>query len=466
MSTIQPKIVVAFTGAFGSGCTTGTKHLRDTKNFRYVLLSQALRDEWQRQNPGKEATRLDLQRLGDKLRAERGNGVLVDLALESIETDGKADVIGRLVFDGIRNLGEVDRLRDRFGYKFTLIAVLAPTGARWDRIGQTAYTDKGLTKANFVEDDQRDADEETPSGQQVVLCIDKADILIDNSESVTLAKYLGKITNFIELLSGEAPRQATQSEIFMNMAFSGSHSSKCLKRHVGAVIVDHGGQVVSVGYNENPLTTRPCMEEPAYGLKCYRDIVRNNHFANLVEKGAKCPDCGEAFQKMEGPPWRCSACAKKDKKTNLEKYFFPDRAMSHCTTIHAEVWAILAAGGRERGGTLYTTTFPCFQCAEKIIQVGVKAVFYTEAYPDPLSRDRLLFGGNRTSPVRRGAICQFRENLLSDSAGVMVLRRTYFVCSALDHNYLSVQLLVQAEERLYNRRSPTRVSSDRLCYCS
>jgi deoxycytidylate deaminase/dephospho-CoA kinase len=390
LSTIQPKVVVAFTGAFGSGCTTGTKHLRDTKKFRYVLLSQTLRDHWQDQNPGKEPDRLDLQRLGDKLRAERGNGALVDLALESIETDGEADLVERLVLDGVRNLGEVDRLKDLFGYKFTLVAVLASIDARWDRIGRTAYTDRGLGRRNFVEDDLRDADEEISSGQQVIPCLDKADILIDNSEAVTLAKYLEKLTSFIELLSGERPRQATQSEILMNMAFSSSHSSKCLKRHVGAIIVDRGGQLISVGYNENPLATKPCMEEPTYGFKCYRDIVRNNHFSSLVAKGAKCPECGEAFQAMQGPPWRCSACTKKDIKTNLEKYFFPDRAMSLCTAIHAEVWAILSAGERARGGTLYTTTFPCFQCAEKITQVGVKAVFYTEAYPDPLSRDRLL----------------------------------------------------------------------------
>jgi deoxycytidylate deaminase len=135
------------------------------------------------------------------------------------------------------------------------------------------------------------------------------------------------------------------------------------------------------------------MEEPTYHFKCYRDIVRNIYFASLVEKGAKCPKCGKAIQKVEGPPWRCEACAKKDKRTNLEKYFFPDRAMTWCTAVHAELWAILAAGQGARGGTLYTTTFPCFQCAEKIVQVGVKAVIYTEAYPDAFSRDRLLLAG-------------------------------------------------------------------------
>jgi deoxycytidylate deaminase len=60
--------------------------------------------------------------------------------------------------------------------------------------------------------------------------------------------------------------------------------------------------------------------------------------------------------------------------------------------VHAEVWAILAAGGRARGGVLYTTTFPCAQCAEKIIQAGIAKVVFTESYPDPYGAERLRLG--------------------------------------------------------------------------
>ena len=83
--------------------------------------------------------------------------------------------------------------------------------------------------------------------------------------------------------------------------------------------------------------------------------------------------------------------------------------MSWCTAVHAEVSAVLAAGERARGGTLYTTTFPCFQCAEKITQVGIKTVYYSEAYPDPHSGKRLelsgidlrQFEGVRSSSIER-----------------------------------------------------------------
>jgi deoxycytidylate deaminase len=353
-------ITVGFTGAFGSGCTEGAKHLRDERGFKYVALSAALRSIWVKRHGNDEPARFDLQKLGDKLRQDKGLGILVDTALRQC-----ADSDKRIAIDGVRNLGEVSRLREIFGYRFILFSVLSSPEARWSRIS-SKYTDKGLRRDDFDDDDERDRNEETNYGQQVELCLDKADILINNQDSVSLVEYKKKILEFTDLVLGTKPRGATQPEILMSMAFSSSHSSKCLKRHVGALVVDSRGQVVGVGYNENPLGTRPCVEEPTYDYRCYRDNLRNSHFEDLAKRGAKCPKCGEPLQHKSGPPWRCESCLKKEEKTNLESFFFPDRAMSWCTAIHAEVSAILAAGERASGGTLYTTTFPCFQCAEKI----------------------------------------------------------------------------------------------------
>ena len=382
--------IIGLTGAFGSGCTTAAKHLRDTRGFTVVRLSELIRAEWAKTNQG-EPSRLDLQRLGDELRQKNHAGILVERALQEVAQKNGGDPPAKIVIDGIRNLGEISHLRDVSGYHFTLIAVLASNDARWDRIGSN-YTDNGLGLTQFIEDDQRDKNEETEYGQQVELCVDKADILIDNSEEVLKAKYKEKVLDFVDLAIGNKPRGASKDEILMNIAFSSAHSSKCIKRHVGAVIVDPKGQVVSAGYNENPLGTNPCIEEPEYKNQCFRDIVRNRHFKSLEDKEALCPVCGQKIVFESGPPWRCKACADNGKKTNLESYVFPDRALNWCTAVHAEVWAILAAGERARGGTLYTTTFPCSQCAEKIVQSGIKKVVFTESYPDPYSVQRLELG--------------------------------------------------------------------------
>ena len=366
-------------------CTTAAKHLRDARGFVVVRLSDLIRVTWQESN-ATEPSRLQLQRLGDELRRKHHPGVLIELALKNLGEKLPDNV----VIDGIRNIGEIEYLRDRYGYRFTLMAILASFDARWDRIAST-YTDKKLQLTDFIEDDKRDRNEETTYGQQVELCVDKADILIDNSTAST-TQFKNKLIDFVDLVTGTKLRGATTAEILMNIAFSSSHSSKCIKRHVGAVIADPKGQVVSAGYNENPLGTKPCVEEPEYDNQCFRDIIRNEHFKSLSEKGARCPVCGERIIFEKGPPWRCKACSEKGEKTNLEGFFFPDRALNWCTAVHAEVWAILAAGERARSGVLYTTTFPCAQCAEKIVQSGIEKVVFTESYPDPHGATRLKLG--------------------------------------------------------------------------
>lgn len=385
----SPRILIGLTGAFGSGCTTAAKHLRDALNFAFVPLSEAIRAEW-RKSSQEGPSRSQLQRLGDELRQSKHPGILVEIALGELAASNGGTLPEAIVIDGIRNIGEIGYLRDEYGYRFTLMAILASTDARWDRIG-SAYTDKNLGRGDFIADDQRDKNEETDYGQQVELCVDRADILLDNT-SASIGGFKAKVLEFVDLVRGKNTRSATPSEILMNIAFSSAHSSKCIKRHVGAVVAAPNGQVVSAGYNENPLGTRPCVEEPEYQKQCFRDIVRNTHFEDMAKRGARCPVCGEPMVFAKGPPWRCQACAARKEKTNLEAYFFLDRAMNYCTAVHAEVWAILAAGERARGSILYTTTFPCSQCAEKIVQSGITKVVFTEPYPDKFGADRLRLG--------------------------------------------------------------------------
>lgn len=299
-------VVVGLTGPFGVGCTTAAKHLRDHKSYELIRLSDVVRREWEAGQAGQGPSRLDLQRLGDELRRQHGNHVLAQRALEHAATawEGTDPATHQLVVDGIRNTAEVAWLRDRFGSGFTLLAVIAPQSDRWDRI-ENVYTDVGLNNTHFLADDRRDRNEEVAWGQQVELCVDLADVVIYNGADRLLPEFKEKVVEYVELVSGENVRHPTQDEILMNMAYSSRHSSKCAKRHVGAILVGVDGHVIGVGYNENPLGTNPCIEEPKYEKRCYRDIVRNRHFRTLAAEGAGCPACGEALPEIEGPPWHC-----------------------------------------------------------------------------------------------------------------------------------------------------------------
>src|SRR5690349_6634248 len=80
---LKSPTIIGLTGAFGSGCTTAAKHLRDARQFAMVRLSDSIRTEWAKANEG-EPSRLELQRLGDELRQKNHPGILVELTLAGL----------------------------------------------------------------------------------------------------------------------------------------------------------------------------------------------------------------------------------------------------------------------------------------------------------------------------------------------------------------------------------------------
>ena len=402
MTLSTEALAIGITAPFGSGSTTAAESLsqRMKMKFKHCKLSDLLVARWRRENPRSRAKRPDLQSLGNRVRWDaKDPGALVQQALQILAR--KRACYKRLVFDGIRNLGEVERLRATFGQRFYLFAVECPASERWERMRHT-YESQKKTMEDFTVESERDRDQEDPFGQQVQLCVDQADVLLLNDGTVQLRKYREALAKYVALVTGERPRYPSPLEILMNLAYSAAHGSKCLKRQVGAVLVDappgEMGDIVGQGFNENPVRTRSCAEEPKYGAdparsiwgRCHRDLVRYESFVQLARRKCFCPNCGKPISEPSGevPPWRCQECS-----VNLEEFFWPERAMSLCTAVHAEVSAIIAAGLRCKGSTLYATTFPCFQCAEKISHVGVKNIVFTEPYPDIRAAERLQIAG-------------------------------------------------------------------------
>lgn len=63
------------------------------------------------------------------------------------------------------------------------------------------------------------------------------------------------------------------------------------------------------------------------------------------------------------------------------------------TIIHSEENAILFANKPLTGATIYCTTSPCLRCAAKIIQVGIKKVYYLNDYRTPKAVSYLRHNG-------------------------------------------------------------------------
>ncbi len=112
----------------------------------------------------------------------------------------------------------------------------------------------------------------------------------------------------------------TWDEYFMGIAVLSSMRSKDPSTQVGACIVDSEKKIISVGYNGMP----HCCSDDEY-------------------------------------PW--------DKNEGLgSKYLY---------VCHAELNAILNShNGSVSGSTVYTTLFPCNECAKAIIQSGISEVVY------------------------------------------------------------------------------------------
>jgi deoxycytidylate deaminase len=380
--------VIGFTGPFGSGCTTAAEYLSGEAGFKHIEISEQLHKLWAKRYPAKKETRSGLQALGDKLRKDNGSEFLVKNALRSINAP-------RLAIEAIRNTGEINYLREHYGYNFTLFGIIPTSEARWVRLKAKYYKHGSNGKMSlkeaqqaFAADTRRDRDEEKEYGQQVSKCIDQADILIDNSETITPTIYQGKILHYLKLVLGEEDRIPSPEEIYMNMAYSACHSSRCMKRHVGAVIVDAGGNFVGMGHNENPSGTTPCIV--AY-QGCFKDRTKEDYLIQLGQgRGVVfCPRCGDRIDISHGTKVVCSTCFKKGYWETIGDILYPERGLTFCTAIHAEAWALSSAGERARGGELFTTTYPCLQCAEKIIHAGIRKVWYTEPYPDIVSGNRL-----------------------------------------------------------------------------
>ncbi len=117
-------------------------------------------------------------------------------------------------------------------------------------------------------------------------------------------------------------------EYFMGIALMSSQRSKDPGTQVGACIVNSENRIMSVGYN---------------GMPC------------------GCSD--------DDYPWA------KDGMPMDTKYMY---------VCHAELNAILNYdGGHLRGCKIYTTLFPCNECAKAIIQKGIKEVIYlSDKYAD------------------------------------------------------------------------------------
>ncbi len=428
-------VILGFTGSIGSGCTYTAKGLEKHYQFHYYSLSKILKSLSLQNNLSID----QLQELGDKVRAENRNSFLVEKLFDQIKIDAKRLENKRgIIIDSIRNDDEVKTLK-QFPY-FYLFSVHADEEIRAKRtVGKGK---KFKSQKEFEKADNRDRAEDVPYGQQVKKCNDLADIILNNDKDIPKTaelekkKYIDEIYNsYISLIEKKkegllAPENLPSiEETLMTMAYSESQRSSCLKRKVGAIIasiktaenkenfpkaIRDQVHIISSGHNEVPLGTIPCVFTEYE--KCYRDYLQEEH----AKKIHFCPSCGEKIKLSQVV---CSKCQKKissfvkvcpDCKKEIkieyrcscnieifkEHLLSGGKLLDMCRSLHAEENALLNLSKMGSNNledlVLYTTTYPCNLCANKIVASSIKYVIYADPYPMKEAKSILEKGGVKT----------------------------------------------------------------------
>jgi len=309
---------------------------------------------------------------GNRLRERAGAGeILAVWAMASIKDRRSIEspVFRRTahILRSIKHRDEARALRAVYGPGFFLIGLSASTAQKTWSLKQ-----KGLSVAQAQEVIRRDASEENDFGQQTRDVFELADVYIRQERE--RAKTTEQLERFLRLVFGAVAETPTPDEHAMFLAYASSLRSADLSRQVGAVIWKDGVGPVATGCNDVPA--------PGGGLywpgpRDMRDhalgVDANEHHRNeIAEQVAR-----HVAAELKLDDTQLDRIRKACGRTRLLDITEFGRA------VHAEMDALLScgrAGIPTLGGTLFSTTFPCHNCAKHIVASGIRRVVYIEPY--------------------------------------------------------------------------------------
>jgi dephospho-CoA kinase len=186
--------IIGITGTLASGKTSVKDFFLSRFSSYFISLSDIIKEELLKE--GKELKRENFIAKGNELRKKYGNQILAEVVTLTLPEKINKQLI---IIDGIRNPGEIEYLRKKFGKNFILIAVDAPRELRFKRLLERRKEGDPATFEKFFEMDEIDLGRNQPEyGQRVEECLRLADLLIINDGTVEdLNKKLEKISESI-----------------------------------------------------------------------------------------------------------------------------------------------------------------------------------------------------------------------------------------------------------------------------
>ncbi|RXT60413.1 deoxycytidylate deaminase [Pseudomonas syringae] len=427
-----------------------------------------------------------LQDLGNSIREKFEPDALAVQAVKDISANRRvkmnasgANIPPRAIYivDQLKHPAEVELFRLVYKNAFFLIGVMSPQSARLEYLQSEGLNT--VDAQNLIERDRKD---NVDHGQQLEKTVHKSDFFVKHT-----LKNSGNITKpckrFVGLVHGENGITPTRDESGMYAAYSASLKSACLSRQVGASIADLNGNVMSVGWNDVPAAGGGLYNEESefdqrcvvHGKKCYNDDTKRKLATSIVAILSKVNKKAQAATSSSLIS-TFSVDADGAQEEVQKSFLTPAQAASltqeilditalgsiieYSRAIHAEMEAILniARSGKvsTAGAVMYTTTYPCHNCARHIIASGISRVVYIEPYEkslamklhsdaisvDGFSSGKVLFENfEGVSPLRYATLFSF-SNRRKDNEGLAVkfVRKD---AALISHEYLDSYLDVE-----------------------
>jgi deoxycytidylate deaminase len=397
----RPELVIGLVGASGCDLRAVSKAVGSALTpYGYevvpVRLSKLMRDV----QGGEHLEGIDVEEeriwrhmdAGDQLRKDSGrNDAVAALGIGYMsdyrsEKFSKAPAEGTaFVFDSLKHPAEVETMRRIYRDRFSLISVHSPTAERLDALAGRIAKSHGEPQkaADYRAQAERimsrdEHDDEHSFGQNVREAFTLGDVYVANEPEETLAGGVGR---YLRLFFGYPFLTPTRDEYAMFQAHTAALRSADLSRQVGAAISTPSGDIVAVGCNEVPRPLGGQYWEGDFGDSRdfqlgydsntkQRDAALKEAFDHLGESGLLVEGAGidPFMEAIDGT-----------RLANLTEFGRP---------VHAEMAALLDGDRRGvgiEGNRLFSTTFPCHNCARHIIDAGITEVVYREPYEKSLA---------------------------------------------------------------------------------
>jgi deoxycytidylate deaminase len=392
-----------------------------------------------------EGERLEaLMDAGDGLRAklQKGNAMARLAALGIAEKrrelgDGKpcAYIIRQL-----KHPDEVSTLRRIYGDRLFVLSLYSTFRERFSYLTEVRAISADVAK-HLMRRDEGDVDDAgvpRPFGQRTRDAFELGDVFFRLDE-VGCGRALGDARRFLDLVFGRPDLSPSAHEHAMYLAYAASLRSADLSRQVGASITSAHGDLIAVGANDVP---RAGGGQYWPGTQDQRDGAQgfDSNYQRKVEI------VRDIFERTQ-PDKKSEPSAFAMFRNALEGSLLSD-ITEYGRAVHAEMEAMLSCvrtGVTTRGAHLFSTTFPCHNCAKHIVGAGLMEVQYVEAYPKSMA-----------SPLHSDAIFWEEEAVSGEEPRGRVVFKHYVGVGP--RRYLDLFSLALSSGRRVKRKKDGRIS--------